>query len=123
MPEIKKQENQNQNKDQKRDEIQEQNQEQLNPLNITFKKPYEFEGKTYHGIDLSGLENMTGSDFIQIEKTMRLLGIHTLNPETTAEGAFAYAAKAADVPVEFFDKLPLKETRRVKARVVNFLWS
>lgn len=119
MPEIKKQENQNQNGDQGRSK----NQEQVNPLKIDFKKPYTFEGKTYDGIDLSPLEDMTGSDFIRIEKEVRRLGVNNLNPETTAEGAYTYAARAAGVPFEFFERLPLKEARRTKAVVVNFLWS
>jgi hypothetical protein len=119
MSEIKKQENQNQNGDQDRSK----NQEQVNPLNITFKKPYTFEGKVYNGIDLSPMEDMTGNDFIKIEKEVRQLGINNLNPETTAEGAYTYAARAAGVPFEFFSKLPLKEARRTKAVVVNFLWS
>lgn len=119
MSEIKKQENQNQNGDQDRSK----NQEQVNLLKIDFKKPYTFEGKTYDGIDLSPLEDMTGSDFIRIEKEVRQLGINNLNPETTAEGAYTYAARAAGVPFEFFRKLPLKEARKTKAVVVNFLWS
>lgn len=119
MPEIKEQGNQNQNNDQDRSK----NQKQVNPLKIDFKEPYTFEGKTYDGIDLSPLEDMTGRDFIQIEKEVRQLGINNINPETTAEGAYTYAARAAGVPFEFFSKLPLKEARRTKAVVVNFLWS
>ena len=119
MSEIKKQENQNQNEDQDRSK----NQKQVNPLKIDFKKPYIFEGETHNGIDLSGLEDMTGNDLIQIEKAVRLLGINNLNPETTTEGAFMYAAKAAGIPLEFFGELPLTEARRIKVAVVNFLWS
>lgn len=121
MSEIKEQVNQNQNEDQEKNKSQ--NQKQVNPLKIDFKKPYTFEGKTYDGIDLSHLEDMTGSDFIRIEKDMRLFGISNLNPETTAAGAFTYASSAAGVPFEFFEKLPLKESKRVKAAVFNFLWS
>ncbi len=119
MSEIKEQENQNQNEDQDKNK----NKEQANPLKVDFKKPYIFEGETHNGIDLSGLEDMTGRDFIQIEKEVRQLGINNLNPETTAEGAYTYAARAAGVPFEFFEGLPLKEARRTKAVVVNFLWS
>ena len=60
MQEIKKQENQNQSQDQER------NQNQANPLKIAFEKPYIFEGETYNEIDLSGLEDMTGNDFINV---------------------------------------------------------
>ncbi len=118
MSEIKKQENQNQNEDQDRSK----NQEQVNPLNITFKKPYEFEGKTYHGIDLSGLENMTGKEYAKIEKMLRMIGVADPNPETTAEGVFLYAAEAGGIPVEFFDTIPLREAAKIKRVLINFLW-
>lgn len=118
MSEIKKQENQNQNEDQDRSK----NQEQANPLKIAFEKPYIFESETYNGIDLSGLEDMTGNDFINVEKMLRIMGIRSLNFETTPEGAFMYAAQAAKVPFEFFGKLPLIEARKIKVAVINFLW-
>lgn len=92
------------------------------PFEIIFKKPYVFEKKTYEKIDLSGLENMTGKEYAKIEKMLRMTGTTSLNPETTPEGAFMYASQAAGVPVEFFDKLPIKEAKKVKAMVVNFLW-
>ena len=118
MSEIKKQENQNHNEDQDKNK----NQNQANPLKIAFEKPYIFEGDTYNEIDLSGLEDMTGNDFINVEKMLRIMGIRSLNFETTPEGAFMYAAQAAKVPFEFFGKLPLIEARKVKVAVINFLW-
>lgn len=94
-----------------------------NPLEIIFKKPYVFEGETYKSLDLSGLENMTGKEYAKIEKMLRMTGITTLNPETTPEGAYMYASQATGVPVEFFNNLPLKEAKKVKTVVVNFLWN
>ncbi len=94
-----------------------------NPLEIIFKKPCVFEGNTYEKLDLSGLENMTGKDYANIERALRVTGITTLNPETTPEGAYMYASRVTGVPVEFFDNLPLKEAKKVKAVVVNFLWN
>ncbi|MCM1245911.1 MAG: phage tail assembly protein [Roseburia sp.] len=93
------------------------------PLEIVFKKPYVFEGETYEKLDLSKLEDMTGKDYVKIEKMLRMAGVTTLNPETTPEGVYMYASQAAGLPVEFFENLPLKETKKIKAAVVNFLWS
>ena len=39
-----------------------------NYLMITFGKPYDFEGETFKGIDLSGLENIKGRQLTAIEK-------------------------------------------------------
>lgn len=97
--------------------------EARNPLEIIFKEPYQFEKETYEKLDLSGLENMTGRDYATIEKLLRMQGVTTINPETTPEGAYMYASHVAKVPVEFFDELPLKEARKVKATVINFLWA
>lgn len=120
MTEIKKQEIQSE--DQERNNSQEQKQEQANPLKIDFKKPYTFEGKVYNGIDLSGMEDMTGEEFRFIEKSLRLNKNMELNPETTTEGAFLYASKATDLPVEFFCALPLKEVVKIKRILIDFLW-
>lgn len=122
MTEIKNREIQDQNQDQEKNKSQEQNKKQVNQLKIDFKEPYTFEGKVYNGIDLSPMEDMTGDDFIRIEKAVRMLGISNLNSETVPEGAFMYAARAANLPLEFFGKLPLVEARKIKVAVINFLW-
>ena len=90
---------------------------------IKFKKPYYFEGKEYTEIDLSGMEDLTGTDMIAINKIMSRssAGIDVM-PEVSVEYACHFAARAAKQPVEFFTNLPPKELMKVKNRVMGFLF-
>lgn len=92
------------------------------PLEITFKKPFVFEKKTYEKVDISDLKNMTGKQFINIENMIKTLGVTSLNPESTLEGAFVYASQTSGLPIEFFEALPAKEAKKVKMAVINYLW-
>lgn len=90
---------------------------------IKFKKPYIFEQKEYTELDLSGMEDMTGADMIAVNKIMQrsAAGIDVM-PEVSVEYAFYFAAKAAKLPVEFFNGLPPRESMKVKNRVMGFLF-
>lgn len=43
-------------------------------LVIKFKKPYKFEGKEISEIDLTGLEDITGNDMVQVNKELSKQG-------------------------------------------------
>ena len=90
---------------------------------IKFKKPFFFEGKEYTELDLSGLDNLTASDMIAVNKYMQRTssGIDVM-PEVSLEYACMLASKAAKLPVEFFTQLPPKEAMKVKNRVMGFLF-
>ena len=90
---------------------------------IKFKKPFFFEGKEYTELDLSGLDNLTASDMIAVNKYMQRTssGIEVM-PEVSLEYACMLASKAAKLPVEFFTALPPKEAMKVKNRVMGFLF-
>lgn len=90
------------------------------PLLVQFNKPFVFEGNEYTSVDLSGLEDLTGMDMQEVERMLRAKGISSFHADFAAEGAVLYAARAAKLPIEFFDALPLKEARKVKVRVQNF---
>lgn len=94
-----------------------------NPLVINFARPFKFEDSTYNSVDLSGIENLRGRDMIKASKDMARSGDISVMPEMSMEYAFMMAAKAADLPVEFFYELPPKECIKVKNRVTNFLYS
>lgn len=94
-----------------------------NPLVINFARPFKFEDSTYNSVDLSGLENLRGRDMVKASKDMARSGDISVMPEMSMEYAFMMAAKAADLPVEFFYDLPPKECIKVKNRVTNFLYS
>lgn len=90
-------------------------------LIIKLAKPYDFEGTTYHEIDLSGLENLTASDLIQAEKAYVSNGNMPILPELTMEYACHISAAATVLPLEFFKGLPVKEASRLKITVRNFI--
>lgn len=92
-------------------------------LVIKFKKPFFFEGKEYTELDLSGLDNLTASDMIAVNKYMQRSssGIDVM-PEVSLEYACMLASKAAKLPIEFFTQLPPKEAMKVKNRVMGFLF-
>jgi len=84
---------------------------------VTFSKPYTFEGETYEGIDLSGCDELTGNDAAKAEKLMVAKGETSMFPEMSSTYAFIIASMGTGKPVEFFSGLPLKDSTRVKNRV------
>lgn len=92
-------------------------------LVIKLKKPYRFEGKEYTEIDLSGLEELTAADMIALENQYdrKSPGINVM-PEVKVGYAVMMAARAAKLPVEFFNGLPPKDAMKVKNRVMGFLF-
>lgn len=102
---------------------QEQEGSEEESLVITFKKPYLFEGREYTELDLTGLENLTAADMIALENQYekRNPGINVM-PEVKIGYAMMMAARAAKMPVEFFEGLPQREAMKVKNRVMGFLF-
>jgi len=90
---------------------------------VKFSKPYVFEDDTYDGLDMSCLENLTMNDLTAIEKTFYKQGIVSFNPETTITFAKIVAWKATELPIEFFDQLPVKDIMQIKKQVVNFFYN
>jgi len=88
---------------------------------IVFKKPYNFEGKTYASIDLSGIEDLTGEDLLEADRVYSAGGNISPIPELSMGYAFAIAANVLKQPTQFFDKLPAKEAIIVKNTVITFL--
>lgn len=100
------------------------NGEEEEGLVVTLAKPYNFEGKTYTEIDLSGLEDMTAADMIAVTKRINgMSGSSVLMPEVSMEYSVHLAARATKQPVEFFIQLPMKEALKVKNRVTGFLFN
>lgn len=93
-----------------------------NYLLITFGKPYDFEGETFKGIDLSGLENIKGRQLTAIEKAFGKTAVVSSMPETTSTYAKIAAAAATGLPAEFFEDLPGKEVRKIKTAVTRFFY-
>lgn len=93
-----------------------------NPLIISLKTPYIFEGKEYKEIDLTGLEDIKTSDLIAVNKMVERAGGTSYMPEMTLEFACFLAAKATHKPIEFFQNLSPKTAMKIKNRVIGFLY-
>lgn len=96
--------------------------EEENYLKIVFDKPYDFEGDIFQEIDLSELENINGRQLTVIEKAFGKLGVIASLPESTATYAKIVAAAITGLPAEFFEDLPGKEVRKIKAAVTRFFF-
>lgn len=94
-----------------------------NSFYVSFRKPFLFEGETYNGVDLSGLEDLSARDMIQTQRTMERAGTVSVLPEMSLEYACYFAAKATGKPVEFFQALPPREAIKIKNRVTRFFYS
>lgn len=89
---------------------------------VVFNKPYRFEDNTYEKVDLSGLDNLTAADMIAANRVLDRTGSFTFLPEMSLEYACIIAAKAANLPVEFFKGLHPREAVKVKNRVTAFFY-
>lgn len=90
---------------------------------VKLNKPYLFEGKEYPEIDLSGLEKLTVQDAIDAQR--QLFGEQEVAAavlcETTTAFARVIAAKATELPIEFFKLMPRGVARRVAGAVRGYL--
>lgn len=84
---------------------------------IAFYRPFVFEGKTYEGIDLAPVRDLTGRDLMDIDAFFRRKGRVLQAPEWDAEYIFTLAARACGVPFEFFEALPAMSAALVRASV------
>lgn len=90
---------------------------------IALTKPYKFEGQEYTTIDLTGLDKLTVKDAIDSQRQLfneREMAAAMLC-ETTTAFARAIAARAAELPIEFFKLLPLGGNRKVVAAVREYM--
>ena len=97
-----------------------------NPLSLKLKKPFTFEGKEYKEVDLSGLEDLTCDDVVDIQKKyFKMVGkdvsaLDTVMLEGNLEYARFIAAEVSHLPLEFFKRLPGSNAGALKTLVLNF---
>ena len=89
---------------------------------IVFKSPFEFEGKSYDGLELN-LDKLTGADVMQAEREFAALGNFAGLVDTNKTFQAMLAARSAGVPVEFLQALPAKDFSRITIVVQNFLFN
>lgn len=92
----------------------------MNKSTVIFKTPYTFEKKVYPSIDLGGMEDLTASDIFEAAAYNRRMGGDPAQPEFYAPYVLYLAAKAAGVPIEFMEGLPLREATQVRYAAMSF---
>ena len=93
----------------------------MSDMKVVFNRPFNFEGKEYKEIDLSSIENLSTKDLIAADKIFNSTGQVALMNEMATGYTCIIAAKATDLPIEFFESLPIREGLKVKNKVMGFL--
>lgn len=89
---------------------------------IRFQRTYHFEGKTYAGVDLSGLKSLRAKDVWKINRNYRNAGNIGLLQEMDSEYTARVAARASGMPVEFFEGMELPDMIKVRTKVSDFFY-
>ena len=97
--------------------------QEKDPLIVEFNKPYTFEGKEYKEIDLRGIKKLTVQAACDAQKDLinRQEAAAVMNPDGMVAYAMEIAARATDLPVEFFRMMPMPATRRVQRAFMNYI--
>ena len=91
---------------------------------IEFDKAVEFEGETYNKIDLSKLDDLLAEDLLKIDKMYAKEGnIILTTSEMTLQYAVITASYITKLPIEFFNKLPAREAKKIKQVITNFFFN
>ncbi|MCD8294682.1 MAG: phage tail assembly protein [Clostridia bacterium] len=92
-----------------------------NDLLVHLSKPYKFDGDTYTEVNLAALDTMNTNDMVAGEKWIQKHGIFAPAPEMNTEYCCYMAARATNLPIEFFKGLPLKDAAKIRGVVGNFI--
>lgn len=90
---------------------------------IKLAKPYVFEGTEYGEIDLSGLDKLTVQDAIDAQLALTGQPGAVILPERSTAYIARLCAKAAGLPIEFFELLPVSAARKVRGAFTEFMTS
>ena len=90
---------------------------------IKLAKPYVFEGTEYGEIDLSGLDKLTVQDAIDAQLALTGQPSAVILPERSTAYIARLCAKAAGLPIEFFELLPVGAARKVRGAFTEFMTS
>lgn len=90
---------------------------------IKLAKPYVFEGTEYGEIDLNGLDKLTVQDAIDAQLALTGQPGAVILPERSTAYIARLCAKAAGLPIEFFELLPVGAARKVRGAFTEFMTS
>lgn len=95
-------------------------------LKLHLSDPFNYEGKTYTDLDLTGLYDMTGKDYMICERYCRKTGGFEDNMDPMKEFSMSFviacASRATGKPMEFFEKMSIRNLVLVKNAVVGFIY-
>ena len=93
-------------------------------LVLRFGKPYKFGGQEYTEVDLSGLEDVTAGVLENVGKiaAKKNPGMSPALQEMSLTFCTCLAQRVAELPLEFFEKLPAREAIKLKTMVTGFLY-
>ena len=88
----------------------------MSNMYVKFSRPVTWEGEQHEGIDLSGLAKMTVKDAIEVQKigAKKDSTAVAVMPELSTLFMMLLASRAADMPIEFFQALPVRAAREVR---------
>lgn len=90
---------------------------EINDHVMKFEKPYEFEGKVYNEIDLSGIADITSMNESEAENKLVRAGFQIAEVTSLYLYNCIIASMATGLPEEFFTGLPFSETVKLKIAV------
>ena len=90
---------------------------------LKLRKPVEFEGKHYEEIDLSGLDGLTGRDVRELDRLFKMKGGRVGSSVKEFDSIYLQlvAAKATELPLEFFDCISIRDATALEVEIRNFL--
>ena len=90
---------------------------------MKLRSPVDFEGTKYTEIDLSGLDKLTGKDIRELDRLFKIKGGKIGGNVKEFDSLYLQlvAARATSLPLEFFDKISIKDATRLEVEIRNFL--
>lgn len=92
-------------------------------LVVVLSKEYEFETSKISSVNLTNISNLTGDDIIRIQQSMITSGQVVAQLELDPKYCLMVAAKASDLPFEFFKQLNIKDATKVKNAVSSYFFA
>lgn len=90
-------------------------------VSVRLSKPMEYMGKTYVELTLA-FDELAGRDMEAIDDELAAMNIIIVNPNISHKYHRILAAKAAGVPSDMIELLPLRDYQRITAAARNFLF-
>lgn len=94
--------------------------EKFGKQTVDFTKPFEWCGKTYDRMDMN-FEQLTGADMEAIDDELSAMGRQVPTPRVSRIYQRMLAARAADVPADMIEHLPLADYNAVLTAAMVFL--